>query len=305
MSISVVRFFYVSFFFVLIDGATSWNTWLERAALYPLWPIAWIDGDHPRTGIAVILLYGMLATFWAAATPQLRVARIACTIGLVSMSALFNSTTGAVVMHGYHAWIWCSFLFVFLPDGGERELRADRGRALTYVRLVWAAQAAVLLFYTFSGAWKLLGGSIQAVRGELGVFAPGALARQTAARILEGAKMPAFPLGPWLIDHPAAGSLTLPFAIYLETTSFLVAFRPALHRIWGVALIGMHLAIYFTMTILFSWQMLLVGTLLLCSPFVPAQTPTLREIIRQLPIVGDTLRLIRARRASATPACGT
>jgi Ni/Fe-hydrogenase subunit HybB-like protein len=75
-------------------------------------------------------------------------------------------------------------------------------------------------------------------------------------------------------------------AIYLEFFSVLIAFRPALHRMWAVALIGMHLSIYFATTIMFSWQMLVVGLLLASSPFAPERTRPL-TMLRALPVIGD------------------
>jgi hypothetical protein len=67
----------------------------------------------------------------------------------------------------------------------------------------------------------------------------------------------------------------------------------------------MHLGIYFTMTIMFSWQCLLVGLLLICSPLAPPRMQ-LREMVLALPVFGDAIRWtarfrLRDRRPLAEP----
>jgi hypothetical protein len=62
-----------------------------------------------------------------------------------------------------------------------------------------------------------------------------------------------------------------------------------------VALIGFQLAIFFTLTIMFSWEILLVGLLLVASPFAPP-TSRWREVLMQLPVLGDVRSAWRRRR---------
>src|SRR5205814_2033584 len=170
---------------------------------------------------------------------------------------------------GLHASIWTAFLFILLPDGTPDVIAASRRRAQRYLRVFWSAQAAVLLFYSLSGSFKILGIIVQFSRGEVNALMPQAMSRFIAERLME--TMPTGPqfVGPWFIDHPYAGWPMHVMAIYLEAFSFVVAFRPTLHRLWGACLILMHLGIYFTMSIMFSWQCLLVGLLLVCSPLAP------------------------------------
>jgi hypothetical protein len=68
-----------------------------------------------------------------------------------------------------------------------------------------------------------------------------------------------------------------------------------------VALIAMHMGIFLMMTIMFSWQMLAVGLLLVCSPFAPDRVTT-GEVLRQLPVIGDIwwwMQRARSRKRSA------
>ena len=127
---------------------------------------------------------------------------------------------------------------------------------------------------------------MQIIHGQVHAFAPQALARHIAYRLLEGTAVADYMLGPFIIRHPCVGWPFYLAAIYLETFSLLVAFRPTLHRAWGVALILFHLGIYLTLTIMFSWEILLVGLLLVCSPFAPAKAGW-GELAAQLPVWGD------------------
>jgi hypothetical protein len=112
--------------------------------------------------------------------------------------------------------------------------------------------------------------------------------------LLEGAEVKSFTIGPFIADHPWVGWLPYIGALYLEFASILIVFRPAAQRLWAVALICFHVGIYLTLTILFSWQMLLVGIMLLCSPFAPARA-SVRQVLMQLPLLGDAVAMLRRR----------
>jgi hypothetical protein len=293
----VVRVFYACAAFMMLNDAQSWPMWAKVKAIEPLWPIAWAEHTDAQTAIPIVLGAALASTVCALLVPELRVVRLAAAVGLLMQSALVNSLAGAVVSHGLHAWLWTAAFFVFLPSGSAAEIAASHARSQRYLRVFWGAQALLLFCYSLSGSIKLAGAVLQAMRGEVHAFMPEALARHTAARILEGADVPAyFAAGPWLIDHPSFGALAFPLSIYLEAFAFLIAFRPALHRIWASGLILMHLGIYFVMTILFSQQILILALLLVASPFGPPSfTP--RAALAQLPLLGDLRSWVERRRA--------
>jgi hypothetical protein len=294
-AVIVVRAFYACTAYLLIEWARGWAEWATVHTLEPLWPLFWARWTGVETAIAFVHGSSLACALCAAIMPQLRAARLAVAVTFMLESALLNSRTGTVIAHGLHPWLWTAMLFVFLPNGTEAEIAASRPRSQRYLRVFAGAQATVLMFYSLSGLFKIAGAVLQLSRGEVHAFAADALARHAAYRLLEGAE-PAgfFALGPWLVSHPGAGAAIFPFAIYLEACSFVVAFRPALHRVWGMSLIMMHLGVYLFLTILFSAQILLLGLLLLASPFAPRDN-ALREVIDQLPLLGDLRRLRPAR----------
>jgi hypothetical protein len=292
-ALTVVRAFYVCAAFIVVHEIQSWQQWTDVKTLYWAWPLAWAESMGVSDAIPLVLGTVLGSVLCAALMPQWRSARVLALLGLLWQSALINSLSDAVIMHSLHAWIWVAGWFVFLPRGSWAVIARSRARAQRSLRVFWAAQLTMLLFYSLSGSLKVVGSILQFARGEVHAFAPDALARHVALRVLEGIDPPAyFALGPTVLEHPAIGVLIFPLTIYLETCSLLVAFRPALHRLWGGCLILMHLGIYFVMGILFSWQILLVGLMLVASPFAPQELRP-REVLLQLPLVGDLARLMR------------
>lgn len=84
-------------------------------------------------------------------------------------------------------------------------------------------------------------------------------------------------------------------ALYLEAFAVLIAFRPALHRLWGGGLVLLHLGIGLGMEIWFVPPMFLLALLLLSSPCCRQET-TWREMFWQLP-GPDLLNYVWRRRA--------
>lgn len=298
-AMTVVRAFYACAAFLMVHETQAWAQWARVEALHPLWPLAWAEHTGAEAAVQIVLGVGLSSTVACLLLPELRALRVAAAVGLLLQSALVNSLAGAVVMHGWHVWIWIAALFVFLPSGSAADIVKSRPRSQRYLRVFWAAQTTVLLFYSLGGSIKAMGAVWQGALGRVHAFAPEALARHTAFRILEGAEpSPYFAAGPWLIEHPSWGILVYPLAIYLETFAFVIAFRPALHRLWATGLIAMHLCIYFVMTVLFSTQMLMLAIMFLASPFIPARV-SMRDVVFQLPLLGDLLVLLRQRNQRA------
>ena len=87
-----------------------------------------------------------------------------------------------------------------------------------------------------------------------------------------------------------------PVAVVFETGAFLVAFRPALGRPVAAFLILFHVGTYWTMTITFPQNCLLLALFFFVSPFEP---PDLRwqTVLSGVPFAHK----IRALRPSAHP----
>jgi hypothetical protein len=131
-----------------------------------------------------------------------------------------------------------------------------------------------------SGWLKLVTVPVQLLRHEVCALAPEALARHVANLVLQNNSQPL--LADWLVNHPLMSWPLYLGALYLEAFAVLVAFRPALHRVWGGGLILFHLGIGAGMNIWFTPPLFLLALLFLNSPFHQPQT-TWRQVLWQLP----------------------
>jgi hypothetical protein len=157
--------------------------------------------------------------------------------------------------------------------------RLHRQIALT---TVWLAQALLLLFYTLTGTWKIVAAAVQLAHGESHSFSPDALAIQIARSLLIQGSVS--PLGPFFIEHQLLGWPFYVLTIYIELFAFLVAFRPALQRLWAVCLSVFHIFIFLTFHLDFSSQFVLVALLFFRSPFAPEQADW-RAVMRAMPLL--------------------
>jgi hypothetical protein len=289
-AVLLVRVFYLAIFFLDVILSENWQRWLRTTSFALLWPLRFFQWTGPHVGVGIVVIGSLSSALLAAILPERRIARVLAAMGLLLYGALWNSF--GIVMHGWHAWIWCAIIFCFLPDLISNEQLYSRRREQSYLRIFWIAQACVLFFYSLAGSFKLAGAVLQIAQGKHSAFSADALARHVVYAISEGSHHFAFGVGPWIANHPALAQPFFLMAIYLESCSLVVAFRPRAHRVWGVFLICFHIGIFLSMEILFSWQMLLVGILLVCSPFDRAQW-TLRERIASLPLVAEALALAR------------
>ncbi|HEX8520772.1 MAG TPA: hypothetical protein VF669_00865 [Tepidisphaeraceae bacterium] len=293
----LVRLFYVAMFYIQLEPHDMWANWVKLRTLRVVWPLGWFHLTGIPAGVMIVMLGALAASLLAASFPMRRICRILAALGMLQFGAFYNSF--GAINHGPHAWIWVAVIFIFLPNGDPRTDPTSVARRQRYLRVFWSAQFAVLFFYSISGAIKLAAAAIQISQGQVHAFSPDALARHTAYNLQSDAFQSPFIIGPWLVRHPTVGWPFFLGAIYLETFSALAAFRPALHRLWAVAVIIMHLSIFFVMNILFSWQILLIAILILPSPFAPTAT-SLRTTLLALPLLRPLFNLLQAKRSADT-----
>lgn len=275
----LVRLFYACQFVILCNAFENWLKWREGAnALTPLWPVFWVnDLGIARSAGLVVILYTVGLTA-AAVFPGNRLCRMGAFVGLFLYSAFDNSF--GKIGHGLHAWIYVAFVLVFLPDGLRKEIASRRISRQKYLSVFLAAQAMVLMLYSLSGFWKFSAGVVQALAGEAGAFSLHGFAYQVADRLLQTGSESL--LGPLLILNPWIGCIFLLLGIYFELFALTVLPRPSLHPVWGLALIGMHLGSALILTVSFLPNILLLGILLVGSPFAPANV-ALRRVLFDLP----------------------
>lgn len=276
---TLVRVFYGLHLLHLASALKSWNRWLELEKIDGLWPLAW--GAHlpaPLVASQVVVLYalGIVAVLiWPHRWP----ARALLFMGLLQRAALDNSF--GKVDHGFHAWIYVSFVLIFLPDGTLSQLRHSISLRQRYL-LVWAGgQGMLLMIYSLAGWWKVYFGIQQVLKGQVGVFSLRGFSYMTADRLLQTNSDSV--LGPLIIEMPHLGWLLLVAGIYVELVALVVLFRPSLLRLWGVALAGLHLGSLLVLTVGFESNIILGIVLLVASP---GPEGSWRRILRDLPLLG-------------------
>jgi hypothetical protein len=287
----LVRVYYASMLFIVLMQHPNWDEWLRLEQLRPMWPVAWLEWVSVRAGITSVLIFTPVALLAATLAPQRRMARSVAFVGVLQFAAFWNSF--GFIGHGWHGWLWISFLLIFLPDGSPMRLAATTSRTQTYLRVFWSAQAALLFFYTLSGLFKLGAAAIQFWDAQVTGLHPEALSRHIAYRLLEAGDPRISYVGHHIVEHPWIGWPIHLSAIYLETFALVVAFRPALHRLWGAGLILMHAGIFLALDISFVWQVQLVALMLLASPFAPAcdnWRDAANAALVDLPVFGDLWR---------------
>ncbi len=263
---ALVRAFYA---FLLYQGTSQFSTLgdlLARHAYAPLWPVGWLPWVPAPAGARAILVFFSASCLCGAFLVQYRAARVVIFVAVLEFVALKNSF--GKIGHSLHLLVAVSGILILLPRGWTRPaaLLPRRTRQETLLA-VWLAQAAILLAYTMSGLGKLGGALYQAATGQPNVFLPGAFGAHVAQRLVQTSSQSA--LGDWIIHHPYLTWPLMPAAVALETGALLAAFRPSLGRPIALVLIVFHVGTYFTMTITFPQNCMLLALFFLVSPFEP------------------------------------
>lgn len=298
-AIQNVWFFYIAGLFLTSRfAANGWPVWIERDTISPLWPLVWVQGiDVPLVTTAIVLLV-VASSIPVIVQPHRQLFRCFCFVGFFFTVTYVNSF--GKINHGFHAWLFVAFIYCFLPNwsttknGKSPPSITHRQQLLT---ILFAAQAMVMLFYSMSGAWKIYTAINQIQAGQIHAFHPYALAYLTADRLLQ-TSTPTM-LGAQIIEYPILGWPLHISAIYIELFAVVAAFRPTLHRLWGILLVLFHFGTILILSIGFTQNMLLIGLLLIMSPFTPPDT-SWRDILTRLPLFGVLYQIWQKRRRYKT-----
>lgn len=291
---TLIRVFYAFPLYWYLSNLRQLRPLMSPAEPSFQWPVAWLAWVGADTFAPAVLLFGIGSAAGALFWPEARWVRGLAFLGLLQVLALKFSY--GKIHHLMHAWLFTSFLFIGLPDGWWDSGRRPRAvRAASHL-VFSAAQAAVALTYSLAGLGKLLGTLYQAVRGEVTPLHPSALARHLADRIQQTDAESL--LGPWMIEHGVWLWPMMLATLYLQTFALWAAFRPRLHRLWGVGLVGFHAVTVLSLTIDFNPSVVLLAILFLASPSAPPLTWTdAGRIARDLPLLGGLFQP-RADRAA-------
>ncbi|MCL4862580.1 MAG: hypothetical protein KJZ93_24425 [Caldilineaceae bacterium] len=290
----LVRFFYL---FVLYQFTlTSIHLWRQASnagAIEPLWPVFWVEFLPRPAAFAIAICIALAAGLAGLLATEQRLARVMVFVGYLLLNGLQNSF--GKINHGDHAMIAVAFVLIWLPHQPASGNRNSVTHTHLYLSVFGAAQVMVGLFYTMSGLWKVYVGAQQLLVGEINTFHPYALATLVAFRLLQTGQEGI--LGWLIVANPLVGWPLHMGALYLELGALMAAFRPPLHRIWGVGLLLFHLATWLLMEIPFLPSMVLMGLFFVQSPLAPA-TFDWRAVLPLLPGLGIFVSGV-ARRAGA------
>lgn len=107
-----VRFFYVYSCVIAYNLLSGLYDVAQSPASIWLWPVAWLNYLPP----ALVEYFGsilFLVLFFASMFPHRREIRIAAFMLALFAVAMVNSQ--GAINHGYHMWLWITFLFIFWP----------------------------------------------------------------------------------------------------------------------------------------------------------------------------------------------
>lgn len=246
--------------------------------MVPLWPVAWATES---SSAATILLTAIIAAaLLAVIFPDRKWPRILVFLAFFQVSAFRSSFGLGAINHGNHYWLWIGFCFCFLPTGTHSQLSASLRRRFRFLLVFWFTQALIMLFYSMSGVWKIVGALEDLIAGEFSGFHPFALAMIVSQKMLQLNQETM--LGPWLVHNPWIGWPLHMWVFYVELVALLIMLRPALHRSWGVMLTLFHIGTLVLLGISFSKHVLVLVLLFVWSPFA-LRNYTVKEQIAEIP----------------------
>ncbi len=222
-----------------------------------LWPVLWIESFNLRTVTDTLTFLCFLSSLLAFWRPELLIARASFAISLLLSGAIHGSFGG--INHVYHIWIWVSIVFVFLPSAANRIGR------LAYCHIFAMAQALVLFFYSLAGFWKISSGIMMMMAGQEGNFSPRGLALTLADRMVQTGTEPL--LAQFIIDNYYLSWILFLGLIYAQFVALIIVFRPRLHVIWGLILLGFHTGTWLLMEIHNVQHLMVLLILMVMSPF--------------------------------------
>lgn len=288
-AILILPFVYYTLFFSAFLQLEGLNALLARTtAFVPRFPLFWSDYIPYETVIVGVCIAFALLTLAASFFPFSRLARAGAFLGLLEYHALLSSFGSP--NHQWDHWLWVLFVLIFLPTLKD----ADVSRKFTLV--FWGAQAFLLLTYSMAGFGKLLYGLKQFSAGESSIFSPDSAALHVAGSLLNLHET--VPFASFVVEHSFISWLVLLGIVYFQFVSIVVAFRPELHRLWGVGLVLFHLATLLSMRAVFVVPSALLLILLVSSPLASGDM-RLRNVLEKLPLLGALIRLLRRMRTEA------
>ncbi len=284
----IVLFYYIASVYISAEIAMGVGQTTKAIQHWDfLWPLYWVDPENARIQLSVVAILCFLSSLLAAVFHRVRAIRILFCAFFLLASTVTNSYAG--INHPYHAWFWVSFVLIFLPGKShERQKYRSRAHMMSYTTTFLMAQVMLFLFYSMSGFHKILYAVLATIKGLDGAFSPQGFAYLLADRMLQTDTDPL--LANFAIENYFLAWFGFLAVIYLEFTAIAVAFRPRLHRFWGILIILFHLGTWLLMEIMFIQHVLLLTMFFVFSPFRPEKFE-LHKTLADLPFFGRLIPL--------------
>lgn len=283
----IVRCFYAAMLYVSLNQLQRWQLFEQLAPADILWPVAWVSLLPWQSALYLILGLFVAGAAAALVFTERRWARVLAFVGCLEFYALYYSFND--ISHRDHVFVLVAFMLILLIRV-PRDYQTEAAKQ-TYLLSFFGAQAIIFLTYTMAGLTKLLISAKSFMNGGLTSFHPQTLANTVAAVNWEDNKTL---LGPLFIEYSEIGPLLLTTVIFAELFAFYVAFRPSLHRLYGIFMVGLHIGIAAAIGLFFNTQVLAVGLFLIASPFVP-DTFRFWKTVHDLPMIGPFITALRLK----------
>ena len=293
-----MRIYYAISVYWVLSAIGQWPAFMNSRALNPVWPTHWwFEHVSVATGVNIVMTAYLVTAITVALVPELRVARIAYALALVQFMAL--QSTPDKVLGDLDLWLFIAIFLVFLPKGPWATRRRIAERQY-FLLVVWSATLFVLFLYSLAGMWKIHDAAFAFIHGHNSGFSRSGFSYIVGQRILQTNQTTV--LGRFFTFHELPGWPLFIGTMYFESASVIIAFRPRLHRLWGVALIAFHLGTQLIMGFTFPKNMVVFALFLVCSPFAPDRID-FKAAFLDLPIVHFVAGRVRAlrRRAARSP----
>lgn len=252
----LVKYVYLFFLFLTVIRFNYIEDIQNATVIESLWPVLWLKYISFKTAINTCMVLLFLSFIGASISPQKRWLRITSFLLFFIYTALIHSF--GKISHIYHLLLVVLFFFIFLTYKKEKES--------SNILVVASLQFFILLTYTFTGLWKIIGGFIQLFKGEVSLFSlqamPNIIENQFA---INNQELPYYTH--LLLEHSFLGFILLWGAVLLELFSVFIFFKAPLHRVWGALLICMHAGIALILDVNFYVAPFVLGVFFVFSPF--------------------------------------
>ncbi len=236
-----------------------------------LWPV-WFINQQNLIFVVYFLSANLLFGLVLVQFKNSQILRIYVFIVYFLLAALSNSF--GKINHSLHLVLIPLFCFALIPNRSAKQSMEKT------ILMFLSAKFFLLLAYSLTGFWKIFWGIIECFTQEVSMFSPLSF-RNILIFQFESSETTI--LGNWFLEHYVIGWLLFLGVVYLEFASIAIFFKPNLYKIWGVALICMHIGLQLVLNVNMYVACFSIIILLILSPF--QQQINGIQLIKNLPVL--------------------